>query len=48
MLSCDLLNLTNHTQFTAPNISVTSSGFRSLSGQSNSGRILQFATRVEF
>jgi hypothetical protein len=48
VLSCDLLNLTNHTQFTAPNIGVTSSGFGSLSGQSNSGRILQFATRVEF
>ena len=47
-ISCDLLNLTNHTQFTGPNLTVTSSAFGSLSGQSNAGRILQFATRLQF
>jgi hypothetical protein len=44
----DLLNMTNHTQFTAPNITVTSSSFGTLSGQANWPRILQFNTRVEF
>ncbi|MGA2268449.1 MAG: carboxypeptidase-like regulatory domain-containing protein [Bryobacteraceae bacterium] len=48
VVSVDLLNLTNHTQFTAPNLTVTSSAFGSLSGQSNAGRILQFATRLQF
>jgi hypothetical protein len=48
VVSCDLLNLTNHTQFTGPNLTVTSSSFGSLSGQSNAGRILQFATRLQF
>jgi hypothetical protein len=48
VVSCDLLNLTNHTQFTGPNMTVTSSAFGSLSGQSNAGRILQFATRLQF
>jgi hypothetical protein len=47
-LSADFLNLTNHTQFTAPNTTVTSTAFGSLSGQSNSGRIIQFNVRVEF
>jgi hypothetical protein len=47
-VSCDFLNLTNHTQFTGPNLTVTSSAFGSLSGQSNAGRILQFATRLQF
>jgi hypothetical protein len=48
VVSCDLLNLTNHTQFTGPNLTVTSSSFGSLSGQSNAGRIMQFATRLQF
>jgi hypothetical protein len=47
-VSCDFLNLTNHTQFTAPNMTVTSSAFGQLTGQSNAGRILQFATRLQF
>jgi hypothetical protein len=48
VVSADLLNVTNHTQFTGPNLSVTSSAFGSLSGQANSGRILQFNTRIVF
>ena len=44
----DMLNMTNHTQFTAPNTTVTSSSFGTLSGQSNWPRILQFNVRVEF
>jgi hypothetical protein len=48
VVSVDLLNLTNHTQFTAPSIAVTSSAFGTLTGQSNAGRILQFATRIQF
>jgi hypothetical protein len=44
----DMLNMTNHTQFTAPNITVTSSSFGTLSGQANWPRILQFNVRVEF
>ena len=44
----DMLNMTNHTQFTGPNITVTSSSFGTLSGQSNWPRILQFNVRVEF
>jgi len=47
-VSCDFLNLTNHTQFTGPNMTVTSSAFGALTGQSNAGRILQFATRLQF
>jgi hypothetical protein len=46
--SLDLLNVTNHTQFGAPNITVTSSAFGSLSSQVNSGRILQFNTHLRF
>jgi hypothetical protein len=48
MVALDMLNMTNHTQFTAPNITVTSSSFGSLSGQANWPRILQFNTRIEF
>jgi hypothetical protein len=47
-VSCDFLNLTNHTQFGAPNMTVTSSAFGGLTSQSNAGRILQFATRFQF
>jgi len=48
IVSCDFLNLTNHTQFSAPSTSVTSSTFGQLTGQANSGRVLQFATRFQF
>lgn len=48
VVAVDMLNMTNHTQFTAPNITVTSSSFGSLSGQANWPRILQFNTRIEF
>jgi len=46
--SLDMLNVTNHTQFGAPNTTVTSSAFGSLSSQVNSGRILQFNTHLRF
>jgi hypothetical protein len=48
VVSLDAMNVTNHTQFTAPNITVTSTAFGQLTGQANSGRILQFNTRIEF
>jgi hypothetical protein len=48
VVSCDFLNVPNHTQFTAPSTSVTTSAFGTLTGQANSGRILQFATRFQF
>jgi hypothetical protein len=48
VVSMDMLNMTNHTQFGGPNLTVTSSAFGSLSSQNNSGRILQFATRLQF
>ncbi|HUA58779.1 MAG TPA: carboxypeptidase-like regulatory domain-containing protein [Verrucomicrobiae bacterium] len=48
MLALDMFNMTNHTQFTAPNTTVTSSSFGVLSGQSNWPRILQFNVRVQF
>jgi len=48
MLALDMLNMTNHTQFTAPNTTVTSSSFGTLSGQANWPRILQFNVRVQF
>jgi hypothetical protein len=47
-ISADFLNLTNHTQFGAPNMTVTSSAFGTLSSQVNSGRIIQFNIRVQF
>ncbi len=48
VVALDMLNMTNHTQFSAPNITVTSSAFGSLSSQANWPRILQFNTRIEF
>ena len=48
VVALDMLNMTNHTQFTAPNTSVTSSSFGTLSGQANWPRILQFNARVVF
>jgi hypothetical protein len=47
-LSVDLLNLTNHTQFGAPNTTVTSTAFGSLSSQANSGRIIQCNVHIRF
>jgi len=47
-VSTDFLNLTNHTQFGAPSLSVTSSSFGQLTSQVNSPRIIQFNTRIEF
>ena len=46
--SVDLLNITNHTQFGAPNITVTSTAFGQLSSQVNSGRIIQFNLHMRF
>jgi hypothetical protein len=47
-VSLDMLNVTNHTQFTGPNLTVTSTAFGQLTGQANSGRILQFNGRIQF
>jgi hypothetical protein len=47
-VSADFLNLTNHTQYGAPNMTVTSSAFGTLSSQVNSGRIIQFNIRIQF
>jgi hypothetical protein len=44
----DMLNATNHTQFGAPNLTVTSNGFGQVTSQANWPRILQFNTRIEF
>ncbi len=44
----DLLNVTNHTQFGSPNITVTSVQFGQLSSQVNSGRIIQCNVHVRF
>ena len=44
----DLLNITNHTQFTAPAITVTATNFGQLSGQANSGRIIQCDVHIRF
>jgi hypothetical protein len=46
--SVDLLNLTNHTQFGGPNITVTAAQFGQLSSQVNSGRIIQFNIHMRF
>jgi hypothetical protein len=44
----DLLNVTNHTQYGSPNITVTSATFGQLTSQSNSGRIIQCNVHVRF
>jgi hypothetical protein len=44
----DLLNLTNHTQFGGPNITVTAAQFGQLSSQVNSGRIIQCNVHIRF
>jgi hypothetical protein len=40
--------MTNHTQFSAPNIGVTASNFGTLSGQANQPRIIQLNVRFDF
>ena len=44
----DALNLTNHVQFGAPNLSPTSTAFGSVTSQANGPRQLQINVRVEF
>jgi hypothetical protein len=44
----DLLNVTNHTQFGGPNLTVTAVQFGQLSSQSNSGRIIQCDIHIRF
>ncbi len=44
----DLLNLTNHTNFDSPNISVTSSNFGRVTSQLGSGRMIQAHFRMQF
>jgi hypothetical protein len=46
--SVDLMNMTNHTQFSAPNIGVTASNFGTVTGTSNQPRIIQLNGRIEF
>ncbi|MBZ5623766.1 MAG: carboxypeptidase regulatory-like domain-containing protein [Acidobacteriia bacterium] len=46
--SVDLENMTNHTQFSAPNIGVTASNFGTVTGQANQPRIIQLNGRIEF
>ena len=48
VFALDMLNMTNHTQFTAPSINLTNGTFGQLTGQANWPRILQFNTRIEF
>jgi len=47
-VAVDLLNVTNHTQFGAPNITVTSIQFGQLTSQVNSGRIIQCNVHIRF
>ena len=44
----DALNLTNHVQFGAPNLSPTSTAFGSVTSQANGARQLQLNVRIEF
>jgi len=46
--SVDLMNMTNHTQFAAPNIGVTASTFGTVTGTSNQPRIIQLNARIDF
>jgi hypothetical protein len=46
--SVDLLNATNHTNFSAPNTDPTSGNFGRLTGQRGLPRVIQFNLRVEF
>jgi len=47
-LSADLLNMTNHTQFSAPNLTVTSADFGKLTGTANQPRFIQLNLRIDF
>ena len=47
-VSADLMNMTNHTQFAAPNIGVTASTFGTVTGTSNQPRIIQLNMRIDF
>jgi len=44
----DFMNLTNHTNFGSPNISVTNSLFGRVTSQAGSGRMIQTHLRVQF
>jgi hypothetical protein len=44
----DMLNMTNHTQFSNPNITVTATNFGYVTGQANGARQLQLNLRIEF
>lgn len=46
--SVDLLNATNHTNFSAPNTDPTSGNFGRVTGQRGLPRVIQFNLRVEF
>jgi hypothetical protein len=48
VFALDMLNMTNHTQFSGPSINLTNGTFGQLTGQANWPRILQFNTRIEF
>jgi hypothetical protein len=47
-IGIDALNLTNHTQFGAPNLTPTSTAFGSVTSQANGARQLQMNARIEF
>jgi len=44
----DLLNATNHTNFTAPNVDPTNRDFGRVTAQNGLSRRLQFNLRVQF
>jgi hypothetical protein len=47
-VSCDFLNLTNHTQFGSPNITATATNFGYVTNQLNGPRDLQLNLKIEF
>lgn len=47
-LAVDMLNMTNHTQFSAPNTTVTATNFGWVTGQANGARQLQLNVKIEF
>jgi len=46
--SVDMLNLTNHTQFAGPNLTLTASNFGTVTSQANQPRAYQFNLRLDF
>ena len=46
--AADLLNLPNHTQFAAPNITPTSADFGKVTAVANQPRFIQMNFRLEF